>query len=281
MEFNEIGIDGDIILYSVGFATQRNIYILSEAGQQDRPVLTSTDKRLVNKYIDLMDDYHLETYTYVQAPLSAYITADSIIRSYKEKYKTDNIKVFLTGKTNFRLDVATILPYKGNRDDEKPHNYAKLKQYLIKKHKAIVVEGEEADDALSKMLVRNPKALLVSDDKDLLNTAGWHLRPRKGDKPFYVSPEEADKNFYKQLLTGDKSVDNIPGLKGIGPAKAEKLLADCTTVEEMECVIGNLYAKYYNDPEAAMIEVGRLLWMRRQDNEMWYPKCLGGCKYVV
>ena len=57
--------------------------------------------------------------------------------------------LFLTGSGNFREQLATIRPYKGNRPDDKPYHYERVRDYLIKFRNAILVEGMEADDAVS------------------------------------------------------------------------------------------------------------------------------------
>jgi 5'-3' exonuclease len=44
---------------------------------------------------------------------------------------------------------------------------------------------------------------------------GWHYNFIRNDK-YLIDEYEAMQNFYKQLLTGDR-VDNIIGLKGVGP----------------------------------------------------------------
>jgi len=65
----------------------------------------------------------------------------------------DDYKLFLTGKSNFRIKEATILPYKGNRVSEKPYWHSDIKKYFMEsnKHKGKVVFSEyyEADDAMS------------------------------------------------------------------------------------------------------------------------------------
>ena len=57
---------------------------------------------------------------------------------------------FLSGNGNFREQVATIKPYKGNRDAKhKPKYYKEIKQHLIDRWNAEVIDGREADDALA------------------------------------------------------------------------------------------------------------------------------------
>jgi 5'-3' exonuclease len=73
-------------------------------------------------------------------------------------------------------------------------------------------------------------------------------------------------SFYKQILTGD-AADNIIGLQGIGPVKAEKILAEAFDEEA-------LYAaclEAYDGDEARVLENGRLLWLRRYEGQEWQP----------
>ena len=64
-------------------------------------------------------------------------------------------------------------------------------------------------------------------DKDLLQIPGNHYNFNKKTHRF-VSDDEAHKLLMIQCLTGDRT-DNIPGIKGIGPKKAEKILEGVNT----------------------------------------------------
>ncbi len=97
----------------------------------------------------------------------------------------------------------------------------------------------EADDLMG-IAASSGKAIAVTLDKDLVSTPGWHYRPeyshpgkrdengkssRVTHEPVlrFVTPWEADLEFHKQWLMGDKT-DNYAGIYGMGPKKAEKLL---------------------------------------------------------
>jgi 5'-3' exonuclease len=81
-----------------------------------------------------------------------------------------------------------------------------------------------------------------------------------------VNDKEAIKNFYRQILTGDK-VDNIEGLRGIGPKKADKILGDYDTdIAMYEAVL-----KAYDGNTERVLENGQLLWIRRKEDEVWQP----------
>ena len=59
----------------------------------------------------------------------------------------------------------------------------------------------------------------------------------------------------------------IKGVPGIGPKKADKLLAKCDTEQSLwdTCL-----EAYGGDLDLA-IENARLLWLRREEGEMWEP----------
>ena len=176
----------------------------------------------------------------------------------------DDYKAYITGRGNFREVVATTAPYKGNRKDfQRPKHYHALREYL-QRLGAELVEGQEADDAIA-IQAQEGHYWIVSIDKDFDQVPGWHYNFVKKEK-YYVTEEEGLRNFYTQILTGDR-VDNIIGIKGVGPVKAEKILKDCTTEREYydACV------KAYDGDIARVTENGVLLWLRRYPNQLWQP----------
>lgn len=181
------------------------------------------------------------------------------------KLKCEDYKAFLTGKTNFRFGVAKTVPYKGNRKDmEKPPHYDALRNHLIKLG-ASMSENQEADDDVAIESTRYV-GWIVHVDKDLDQLPGWHYNPVK-DVEYFVTEEQAHRAFYTQLLTGDR-IDNIIGLRGIGPKKAEKLLKGATTEQEMY----RIAVKAYEDNEEEydrLVENAQLLWLRRVPEQMW------------
>lgn len=179
----------------------------------------------------------------------------------------EDYEAFITGKTNFRHGIARTVPYKGNRKDvKKPPFYEELRSHLVAMG-ATVSENQEADDDVA---IRSTQyqGYIVHVDKDLDQLPGWHYNPVQ-DKEYFLEPLEATRNFYSQLLQGDRT-DNILGIKGIGPKKAEKLLKACSTEEEMYEAVKEAYsvAKESHDH---LIENGQLLWLSRFQGDIWQP----------
>ena len=184
--------------------------------------------------------------------------------------KADSYEAFLTGKGNFRYDIAKTVPYKGNRKDAaKPPYYQELRDHMVKRLGAVVVEGQEADDEVAIRMSKEPDTYtLVGVDKDLLQIPGWHFNPAKNLEQ-YVNEFEAYKSFCLQLLTGDRT-DNIPGLQGVGPKKAEKALKDSKTKQELLETAWEKYQELGHTLEY-FSEQGQLLWLRRYEGEIWQP----------
>lgn len=222
-------VDGDIVAYRAAFSTQ-------DLFPEDA----------VSKVDELMD----------------YILTETLMFPDPNDYE-----VFLTGSGNFRYDIAKSFPYKGNRKStEKPIHLPVAREHLITNYKASVSEGEEADDLIAIAATKyGPETIVASVDKDMLQLPCKHFNFTKGEW-HDVTEFEGTKFFYKQILTGDRA-DNIMGLYKVGPVKAEKIVKDCNTEEELwDAVI-----KAYDGNIDRVVENARLLWLRRKEGEVWEP----------
>lgn len=211
---------------------------------------------------------------------------DEKIVNIMEKSGGSSWEGHLSGTGNFRIGIATIKPYKGTRSEsERPPLYGYLRGHLMQKSNVVVSEGEEADDTLS---IRQYKAWNEADpldfmsqttvictiDKDLDMVPGLHYRWSKGNVKeictWYQEPLNGLLCFYKQCLTGD-NVDNIPGLRGIGPKSTHiARIGECTTEGEAFDYVRDRYREWYGAyGDEFLLEVGRLLWMRSEVGEMW------------
>jgi hypothetical protein len=177
--------------------------------------------------------------------------------------KVQTWELHLTGKLNFRNEVAVTAPYKGNRKSDKPVHYHLLREYLVDAWAATVSDGIEADDMLAiRATELGDSSVIVSLDKDLDQVPGWHYNFVKKEM-YHIDPAEGLFKFYKQMLTGDR-VDNIVGVRGIGDKKAEKLLQDKTENEMWDVCVELLGS------DRAM-ENGHLLYMLRNHEDTFTP----------
>ena len=193
--------------------------------------------------------------------------------------------LYLTGKTNFRNDIAIKTPYK-NRASHKPFHYKNLKAYIQGKYDYRIAEGLEADDLMAiEQTCRPEETIICTRDKDLRQVPGWHYGWELGNQPQfgpelvthlgYLTLSKDRKKlkgtgmlfFYAQLLTGDV-VDSIPGLGGYGPVKAFETLKVCTDTNQALKTCHRAYKEVYGlSGYKEMLEQGRLLWMTRNLRE--------------
>lgn len=187
--------------------------------------------------------------------------AKAIVYEFGHSYSR---QAYLTGKGNFRYDISK--DYKAQRPKEKPALLSFARDYMINEYDAILTEGEEADDAIAiEATTHYPDVIVVSIDKDFRQVPCHLYNPVK-DEWDRIDYWNGLRFFYEQMLVGDR-VDNIKGVDKIGPVKAIKMLTGATT--ELELWQRVLEA-YEGDYDRAVMN-GRLLWLRRQKDQVWMP----------
>lgn len=220
---------------------------------------------------------------------------DYFLQRMFKKFGTYNHVIYLTGKNNFREQVAVSHKYK-DRPSHKPKWYSAIKDYLIHCHRTEVINGMEADDAIAMSLTRNPNSIHIGIDKDLLQVQGWHYRYGTHNSPEvplrYIKNEgflNLNDNgkrkkiegggypfFYAQLLLGDKT-DSIYGPPKTGDVKTYNTLKDCVTEEDYYKKVKEAYQEAFGDEaESRLLENANLLYMVRElDDEgkpiLWKP----------
>jgi hypothetical protein len=107
-------------------------------------------------------------------------------------------------------------------------------------------------------------------DKDLRSIPGRFYDFVKKEEQT-ISPKEASLNFYSQVLSGD-STDQIPGLTGIGPTKARKILEGVAGPYACWLRIVDLYNKEFGERgfEYAL-ECARLVKLGQPKGVLWAP----------
>jgi DNA polymerase-1 len=154
--------------------------------------------------------------------------------------------IFDASRANFRNDLYA--DYKANRSDTPEELIPQMP--LIREAVAafnlpsIELEGYEADDLIAAYSClardRGQEVTIVSSDKDLMQLIregvdmfdpikNRTIGPAEVMEKFGVTP---DKMIEVQSLIGD-SVDNVPGVPGIGPKTAAELINEFGTLENL------------------------------------------------
>ena len=152
---------------------------------------------------------------------------DYTMNEIRKNCMSDRLMVAVKGIGNFRKDIYS--KYKANRPELDPGRKKALNygyKYMVDKHGAVPADDMEADDLVAIWAAECRSSgddyTIAGIDKDLLQIPGYHYNFTK--KTFQSVDEDAGNlSLMLQCLTGDNT-DNIPGLKGIGPAKAKKIL---------------------------------------------------------
>lgn len=183
-----------------------------------------------------------------------------------KKYKPDRLAVcFDYPAPNFRHKKYP--EYKATRkktDQELKNQFPIVKEFVRAMGiPQIETEGFEADDliaaAVSKMKDSFSEIVVVTGDKDILQLVGGKVKVlnEPKDKIFdeaaveetYGVPPSAFADYL--ALVGDKS-DNVPGVAGIGPVAASKLIKEYGGIK---VIYDNLPS--INEPARQKLESGR------------------------
>jgi len=293
-------IDADVVCYRAAFAAQHQQYNIILNGETTY-LASFRYKKELSAYLDSVGleegDYTISKEQVVEPVANALYSAKHIIQSMLDKFDTKQYKLYLTGKDNYRMKIASY--YKANRTQPKPVHYVAMREYLINVWGAEVVDGQEADDALgiaqwntlkdTFLLEGTPGnvmegSVICTNDKDLDTIPGWHYDFTKQEDSYWIDQEYATWFFYKQLLMGD-TVDNIKGIPGIGAKTAEKLLENAQTPTEYYNICKYQYEYHYTRKcrtergkelgllwaDRMLVETAQLLYIRKEEGELWQP----------
>lgn len=247
-------VDGDPVTYRAGFSADSQI-----------------KKQLKEEFPGINDDELKERMMEKDYLPYALGNVKTFLEMVTSRFSPD-YKLYLHGGGNFREDIATIQPYKGNRDRSHVPKYKKeIIEYMGDVWKAEFVQGMESDDAICIEQHKNTdkNTVIVSIDKDILQGMyGWNYNPMRDELKF-TTPTQANNFFFWQMLVGDSS-DNILGLKGIGDKKADAVLAACDNdTDKIREVVKGMYQKQYGeDWERCYTETGTLLWILKRPEEL-------------
>lgn len=196
-----------------------------------------------------------EEWSRVKRTVDRYV--DNFISGLPDQF---NYEFYIKGGGNFRHDIATILGYKGHRDEE-PYHRKGISDYMVSEFNAKKVYNVEVDDAMGVLATED--TILVHIDKDIDQVPGLHYNPDK-DIEYEISKVEGLRNVYKQLIIGD-ATDAILGLFGVGAKSTHvKKLDLMLDEEEMYSHVHKLYTQRFGTyADTFMLENMQLVWLMR------------------
>jgi hypothetical protein len=292
-------IDADYIEYAAGFAGQHTYHLLTSGNDavigayEDANARNAAEEAWLAKGGEpssLLRWERVEVEPVENVLHSCKKMLKSIEERVAEKFKANvDARVYLTGTGNFREQIATIKPYKGNRKPwHKPRLQREIRDYMVKNWNAQVIYGQEADDEVciqqTQLTADGKKSIICGIDKDLLQCPGWHYDANR-DAFANISEDQGIVQFYKQLLKGD-TTDNIGGCYKMGDKAAKQMIIDAKEVKDLPPFLYSRVLQAYEQSiqkygadtgyeklgaAGAVLENGRLLWLRRFYGETWHP----------
>ncbi len=185
-------------------------------------------------------------------PVGTIFGITSMLLKFVQEFDPKNVVLVLDSEgKNFRHDVHQ--EYKAHRPDIDESLKIQLKLFpkLFKAFNFHILQkkGFEADDIIASLVryyshfpntQKKRKIVIVSSDKDLMQLIDDYILIYDPIKMKYFTKKDVFEKFgvYPEklrdlfALVGDKS-DNIPGVKGIGPKIALKLLDEFCTIDNL------------------------------------------------
>lgn len=194
-------IDGDILVYTFGLAVER-------VDEDGRCTSFSLAKRILKNWLN------------------------KVIRTLE----ADEYMVALSGPTTECFRMNLLPTYKGGRNlSDRPLCFDDLRQHILDKYQAKIVNHLEADDVLGIWSTHPDmipgEKIIVSRDKDFFSVPGLFYKTDQKDKGVQeISFDSAQRYHLYQTLLGDKT-DNYKGCPGCGPSHAKALLANPYIIE--------------------------------------------------
>lgn len=273
-----LAVDADEICYEVACACEdKGILVTNTLNDAPATFKTRTELKKFLHGLEVPEDHFKIEDTQVAEPLkNALSTIKSKLLNLKEKFETEDMELYFSGSNNFRLDLPLPEQYKANRKDTvRPLLLTGIKEYLIKYHKAIVVDGDEADQMIAQRMwdgyKSKTKIIAVSRDKDARGNSGALYNPDKDELLFIdgFGKLELDEKgrvrglgrvwLYYQWLMGDWGTDHfcprqiVKAITGKSPTFGEKTcytyLTKATTDKEAVQLVYDKYVEWFGKDE--------------------------------
>ena len=205
-------------------------------------------------------------------PVNAVYGFTNMFLKLTQRLKCDYCLVLFDAKRqNYRNEIFT--DYKGTRKEtpeELIPQFAVIREALdaLNIH-YLDMEGYEADDLIATYveegLSKNYEVTVISADKDLMQLIKPHVDFYDPMKDKFFTPEDVkekfgvypDKVIDVQALAGD-SIDNIPGVPGIGLKTAAELINQFGSLEEVLTRAGEIKQNKRRETVLNNIEQARI-----------------------
>ena len=192
-----------------------------------------------------------------------------LLSRLREKAVVDDVIVCNGSKYNFRTEVSK--DYKANRTQNKPSILSDLHEIIKMDYGSTYGIGVETDDVVATLwkdeVDKNGinSVLIMSLDKDYKQFPCWFYdyHPKRNSLT-KISEEEANKNFYSQMIVGD-SADNINYCKGYGSSYANKIFKDKSSEYSMFSSTYRLYKQIWGEEAKDKFNEARTLLKLKTD----------------
>lgn len=218
----------------------------------------------ISNFIHRAHHVHLDLSTSKGMPTGAIYGTLNMMLRFIEKHKPTHVLVCYDSQSGKSIRRDMYPEYKANRVQV---NQVSAEEKIIRRFfellgiPSVELDGYEADDLIGsavKELSPHMDIVIVTGDKDLLQLIRPGVQVYDSMKNIWYGPDEALRKFGVRpdqisdylAITGD-SVDNIPGVMGIGPKGAEKLLKSFNTVQEIYDNLDKVEAKLRQKLEAS------------------------------
>ena len=214
-----------------------------------------------------LEDFEIEDVVTPEPVENALNSVKTTIESINDKFGTKQYYGYIGGKDNFRKEICTLQPYKGQRTAELPVHLAECRDYVVRHHNAKIAKGIEADDLVAmdnyKAVQDKSNFTAIVIDKDFKGCDGnWYYylnndqRKVRGFGKLFKAIDTIDGHGrlfkYWQICMGDDSDNYWPHCfsdKENGPVTAFNALKDCKNDTEAFLAMKDHFQYLYPEPK--------------------------------
>lgn len=273
--------DADEIAFIVAAACeQRMVKVINSSNKAEGVLKNRTEFKKLVAGLDIPEDFFSYEDVQIAEPIqNAISTIKKRIAKQAKRVNAGVYELYIGGADNFRDFLPLPTKYKSNRKETvKPLLLKEIRSYLIDYKGATIVNGREADDALTSRMYdgfkSGQKIVGMTQDKDATQSSGWLLNPNK-DEPakfikgfgeLYIDYSGAKdkvrglgrKFLYLQCLIGDdidgyNPRDLVQKITGKRPTYGEKTafkqMLECSSDKKCLQLIAETYKKWFGAGE--------------------------------